>query len=140
MFPNTSAKAKVAIFEIKSSSLLFCSSEVIWGGYYLYHVQLHAERFPIMLPQIQTLLMGPSFPVGPHALTNSLNCADPLTDNNYKQILFYYNSQQSDKHVYHTNTCLFSPAWFVVTVTDTLWAAPAPLAWETPLRAWMMKV
>lgn len=71
-----------------------------------------------------------------HALSSGLYSADPLTDNIYKQILCY--SQQSDKQIYHKQT--FSPAWLVVTLTDTLCAAPAPLAWETPLRAWTMKV
>lgn len=33
-----------------------------------------------------------------------------------------------------------SPAWLVVTLTDTLGDAPAPLTWETPLRAWTIKV
>lgn len=33
-----------------------------------------------------------------------------------------------------------SPAWLVVTVTEALWETGEPLACETPLRAWTMKV
>jgi len=45
-----------------------------------------------MLPQFQTLPMGLCFPGDPHAVSSSLYCADPLTDNIYEHILCCCNN------------------------------------------------